>query len=94
MSSGSKFTRLLGRLLSLLVLAAVPLAATEKDETLQVGKPRADEPTKPAEPAKPAEVSTKSSYCLRARDFIRVGVINEADTLIAVSYTHLTLPTT
>ena len=78
MSHGLTFSRLL----VLLVLAAVPLFAAEKEETLQVGKPRAEEPAKKAEPAKPTEVSTKSSYCLRARDFIRVGVINEADTLI------------
>jgi polysaccharide export outer membrane protein len=65
-----------------LALAAVGLIAAEKEETLQVGKPRAEEPAKSGEPAKPAEPTTKSSYCLRARDFIRVGVINEADTLI------------
>jgi len=40
--------------------------------------------TKPisAEEIKPDTVVTKSSYRLRARDFIRVGVINENDTVI------------
>ncbi len=78
MSHGLTFIRLL----VLMVLATVPLFAAEKEETLQVGKPRAEEPAKPSEVPKPAEVATKSSYCLRSRDFIRVGVINEADTLI------------
>jgi polysaccharide export outer membrane protein len=82
MRSGTTFTRLACGLLGLLALAIVRLAAAEKEETLQVGKPRAEEPAKAGEPAKPAEPTTKSSYCLRARDFIRVGVINEADTLI------------
>jgi polysaccharide export outer membrane protein len=82
MRSGTTFTRLACGLLGLLALAIVRLAAGEKEEALQVGKPRAEEPAKAGEPAKPAEPTTKSSYCLRARDFIRVGVINEADTLI------------
>ena len=78
MSLGSTFIRLL----VLLVIASVPLFAAEKEETLQVGKPHAEEPAKPTDVPKPTEVSTKSSYCLRSRDFIRVGVINEAYTLI------------
>jgi protein involved in polysaccharide export with SLBB domain len=82
MSPGSLFTRHFLGLLCWFALASVPLGAADKEETLQVGKPRADEPAKPSEPAKPTEVVPKSSYCLRARDFIKVGVINEADTLI------------
>ena len=82
MSPGSTFTRHLLGLLCWFALASVPLGAADKEETLQVGKPRAEEPAKPSEPAKPTEVVPKSSYCLRARDFIKVGVINEADTLI------------
>lgn len=82
MSPGSTFTRHLLGLLCWFALASVPLGAADKEETLQVGKPRAEEPAKPSEPAKPAEVTPKSSYCLRSRDFIKVGVINEADTLI------------
>ncbi|MEI6247254.1 MAG: polysaccharide biosynthesis/export family protein [Verrucomicrobiota bacterium] len=78
MSLGSTFIRLL----VLLVLASVTLFAAEKEVTLQVGKPPAEEPAKPTDVPKPTEVTTKSSYCLRSRDFIRVGVINEADTLI------------
>lgn len=66
------------------------LLAAEKDDTLQVGKPSpsaAAQLVKGADKAdgtteKNTEPSTRSSYRLRARDFIRVGVINEADTLI------------
>lgn len=82
MSFGPTFHRLFPGLLSLVVCAWAPLWAAEKEETLQVGKPRAEEPAKPTEPTKSAEVTPKSSYCLRSRDFIKVGVINEADTLI------------
>ncbi len=82
MRFGSTFTWLACGLLGLLALIVVRLDGAEKEETLQVGKSRAEEPAKPGEPAKPAEPTTRSSYCLRARDFIRVGVINEADTLI------------
>ena len=90
MPFGNTFTRLACGFLCLWALTAGRVAAADKEETLQVGKARAEEPAKaPADPAKPAdpaakpaEPSQKSSYCLRPRDFIRVGVINELDTLI------------
>lgn len=82
MRFGSSFTRLACGLLAVLALMSARVTAADKEETLQVGKPRAEEPAPSAEPAKPAEAKPKSSYCLRPRDFIRVGVINEADTLI------------
>lgn len=76
----------------LLILGSLgaSLRAAEKDDTLQVGKPSAPA-TSPASAVlvqegsvaeKTTEPNTRSSYRLRPRDFIRVGVINEADTLI------------
>jgi len=90
MSFGSLFPRLACALLGLGALAPVALVGADKEETLQVGKARTEEPAKapadsakPADPAsKPGETAQKNSYCLRPRDFIRVGVINELDTLI------------
>jgi len=82
MRLGLKFVSVLACSLGALILSAANLPAAEKEETLQVGKARSSEPAKPAEPATAPEVSPKTSYCLRARDFIRVGVINEIDTLI------------
>lgn len=82
MRLGLKFVTVLACSLGALFLSAANLLAAEKEETLQVGKARSSEPAKPAEPASAPEVSPKTSYCLRARDFIRVGVINEIDTLI------------
>lgn len=82
MRLGLKFVSVLACSLGALILSAANLPAAEKEETLQVGKVRSSEPAKPAEPATAPEVSPKTSYCLRARDFIRVGVINEIDTLI------------
>jgi polysaccharide export outer membrane protein len=68
-------------LLCWFALASVPLGAADKEETLQVGKPRAEEPAKPSEPAKPTEVVPKSSYCLRARDTLIERRINPDGTI-------------
>jgi polysaccharide export outer membrane protein len=57
-------------LVALLIAAALPMAAQEKPK----------EPTVPAAPTLANKQPT--SYTLRSRDFIRIGVINEADTVI------------
>lgn len=77
-------------LVGLFCFLSAALPAADKDDTLQVGKPGVTASITPtnvpakteALPEKAAEPSARSSYRLRARDFIRSGVINEAETLI------------